>query len=223
VRVVIVEDDVLLRAGVAELLRQAGIEVVGEAGDVEGLMSLVAETHPEVVLLDIRMPPSYSLEGLEAAAALRSEHGTGMGVVLLSHHVEVSHAVDLLGAGVQGVGYLLKNRILDPGELVDAVRRVGEGGTAIDPEVIHQLLRRRRDDEALAALTDRERDVLALMAEGRSNRSIAEQLRVSGKTVEAHTGHIFAKLGLAESPDEHRRVLAVLTYFRVTEDRSTPS
>lgn len=222
-RVVIVEDDVLLRAGVAELLRQAGIDVVGEAGDVEGLMSLVTETHPEVVLLDIRMPPSYALEGLEAAAALRSEHGAGMGVLLLSHHVEVSHAVDLLGDGVQGVGYLLKNRVLDPGELVDAVRRVGAGGTAIDPEVIHQLLRRRRDDEALATLTDRERDVLALMAEGRSNRSIAEQLHVSGKTVEAHTGHIFAKLGLAESPDEHRRVLAVLAYLRVTEDRSTPS
>lgn len=222
-RVVVVEDDVLLRAGLVELLRRAEIDVVGEAGDVEGLTSLVTETQPDVVLLDIRMPPTYTLEGLQAAAALRAEPGPHVGVVLLSHHVEVSHAVDLLGDGVQGVGYLLKNRILDPDELVDAVRRVGKGGTAIDPEVIHQLLRRRRDDEALAALTDRERDVLALMAEGRSNRSIAEQLHVSGKTVEAHSGHIFAKLGLAESPDEHRRVLAVLAYLRVTEDRSTPS
>jgi DNA-binding NarL/FixJ family response regulator len=215
-RVVVVEDNALLRSGLVELLGQGGLEVVAQASDCTTLGAVVSEAHPDVVLLDIRMPPTFTVEGLVAARELRAERPS-TGVLLLSHHVEVSHAVDLFDGGVDGLGYLLKDRVFGPGDLVDAVRRVGSGGTAVDPLVVQHLLKRRRTDEHLAALTARETDVLTLMAQGRSNRAIAEQLQLSSKTVETHTGRIFAKLGLDEGPDGHRRVLAVLTYLRRSE------
>jgi DNA-binding NarL/FixJ family response regulator len=214
VRVVVVEDHALLRAGVVELLSTAGVEVVGEAADAAGVSELVRLTRPDVVILDIRMPPTHTTEGLELARSLRAEHGEDLGVVLLSQHVETAQAVDLLTGGAAGVGYLLKDRVLDPADLVDAIERVAAGGSVIDPVVIEQLLGRSRADDPLAALTERERAVLAAMAEGRSNTSIASTLFMSAKTVEAHTGRIFAKLGLAEAADDHRRVLAVLAYLR---------
>ncbi len=217
-RVVIAEDHALLRAGLVELLTAAGFDVAGQAGDAQELLELVRHTIPDVVVLDIRMPPTHTLEGLQAARAIRDEHGTAIGIVLLSQYVEARHAVDLLVDGAAGVGYLLKDRILDPAELTDAIRRVGNGGSAIDPIVIEQLLKRRQTDRPLAALTDREREVLAGMAEGRSNQSIAAKLHISDKTVEACTGRIFTKLGLEPGPDDHRRVRAVLTYLHATNN-----
>lgn len=216
-RVVIVEDHALLRAGLVELLTAAGFDVAGQAGDAQELLELVRHTIPDVVVLDIRMPPTHTLEGLQAARAIRDEHGTAIGIVLLSQYVEARHAVDLLVDGAAGVGYLLKDRILDPAELTDAIRRVGNGGSAIDPIVIEQLLKRRQTDGPLAALTDREREVLFGMAEGRSNQSIAAKLHISDKTVEACTGRIFTKLGLEPGPDDHRRVRAVLTHLKATD------
>ena len=218
-RVVIAEDHALLRAGLVELLTAAGFDIAGQAGDAQELLELVRHTIPDVVVLDIRMPPTHTLEGLQAARAIRDEHGTAIGIVLLSQYVEARHAVDLLVDGAAGVGYLLKDRILNPAELTDAIRRVGNGGSAIDPIVIEQLLKRRQTDGPLAALTDREREVLFGMAEGRSNQSIAAKLHISDKTVEACTGRIFTKLGLEPGPDDHRRVRAVLSYLRVTDDR----
>jgi len=217
VRVVIVEDHALLRAGLVELLTAAGFDIAGQAGDAQELLELVRHTIPDVVVLDIRMPPTHTLEGLQAARAIRDEHGTAIGIVLLSQYVEARHAVDLLVDGAAGVGYLLKDRILDPAELTDAIRRVGNGGSAIDPIVIEQLLKRRQTDGPLAALTDREREVLFGMAEGRSNQSIAAKLHISDKTVEACTGRIFTKLGLEPGPDDHRRVRAVLTHLKATD------
>jgi len=217
VRVVIAEDHALLRAGLVELLTAAGFDVAGQAGDAQELLELVRHTIPDVVVLDIRMPPTHTLEGLQAARAIRDEHGTAIGIVLLSQYVEARHAVDLLVDGAAGVGYLLKDRILDPAELTDAIRRVGNGGSAIDPIVIEQLLKRRQTDGPLAALTDREREVLFAMAEGRSNQSIAAKLHISDKTVEACTGRIFTKLGLEPGPDDHRRVRAVLTHLKATD------
>ncbi|MEJ7721881.1 MAG: response regulator transcription factor [Ilumatobacteraceae bacterium] len=215
-RVAVAEDHALLRAGLVELLTAAGFDVVGQAGDAQELLELVRRTIPDVVVLDIRMPPTHTVEGLQAARAIRDEHGAAIGIVLLSQYVETRHAVDLLADGAGGLGYLLKDRILDPAELTDAIRRVGNGGSAIDPIVIEQLLKRRQTDSPLAALTDRERDVLAGMAEGRSNQSIAAKLHISDKTVEACTGRIFTKLGLEPGPDDHRRVRAVLTYLHAT-------
>jgi serine/threonine-protein kinase len=217
VRVVIVEDHALLRAGLVDLLTAAGFDVAGQAGDAQELLELVRHTIPDVVVLDIRMPPTHTLEGLQAARAIRDEHGTAIGIVLLSQYVEARHAVDLLVDGAAGVGYLLKDRILNPAELTDAIRRVGNGGSAIDPIVIEQLLKRRQTDGPLAALTDREREVLFGMAEGRSNQSIAAKLHISDKTVEACTGRIFTKLGLEPGPDDHRRVRAVLTHLKATD------
>lgn len=216
-RVVIAEDHALLRAGLVELLTAAGFDIAGQAGDAQELLELVRHTIPDVVVLDIRMPPTHTLEGLQAARAIRDEHGTAIGIVLLSQYVEARHAVDLLVDGAAGVGYLLKDRILDPAELTDAIRRVGNGGSAIDPIVIEQLLKRRQTDGPLAALTDREREVLFGMAEGRSNQSIAAKLHISDKTVEACTGRIFTKLGLEPGPDDHRRVRAVLTHLKATD------
>lgn len=218
-RVVIGEDHALLRAGLVELLTAAGFDVAGQAGDAQQLLELVRHALPDVVVLDIRMPPTHTLEGLQAARAIRDEHGPAIGIVLLSQYVEARHAVDLLVDGAAGVGYLLKDRILDPVELTDAIRRVGNGGSAIDPIVIEQLLKRRQTDDPLAALTNRERDVLAGMAEGRSNQSIAAKLHISDKTVEACTGRIFTKLGLEPGPDDHRRVRAVLTHLQSTDKR----
>ena len=212
-RVVLAEDSTLLRAGLATLLAQSGFDVVGEVGDAHGLLDLVRETMPQVVVLDIRMPPTHTTEGLVAARELRAEHGNRIGIVLLSHHVETTYAVDLLAAGASGIGYLLKDRILDPAELVDAITRVAAGGSAIDPVVIERLLRRSQLSADLSALTERELEVLAGMAEGRSNSAIGQQLFISEKTVEACTGRIFSKLGLEPSPEDHRRVRAVITYL----------
>jgi len=220
VRVAIAEDHVLLRAGLVQLLTAAGIEVTGQAGTAAELIEIVRQVPPDVAILDIRMPPTHTLEGLHAARAIRSEHGTGVGILLLSQHVEAHHAMDLLAGGAAGLGYLLKDRILDPAELADAIRRVARGGSAIDPIVIEQLLGGRRDDGPLAALTPREREVLGAMAEGRSNQSIATTLHISDKTVEACTSRIFAKLGLEPGPDDHRRVRAVLAHLQSTGVRT---
>ena len=173
------------------------------------------DTEPDVAVLDVRMPPSYTVEGLDAARQLRAEHGSALGLLVLSHHVESRYALDLLADGAHGVGYLLKDRVLDSRELADSIRRVAAGGSAIDPEVVSILMRRRNHgaDGPLASLTEREREVLALIAEGRSNRAVATSMGVAEKTVEAYTGRIFGKLGLAESPDSHRRVQAVLAWL----------
>jgi DNA-binding NarL/FixJ family response regulator len=216
VRLVVAEDHALLRAGLVELLTTAGFEIVGQAADAEHLVDLVGRTKANVALVDIRMPPTHTLEGLHAAHAIRSRYGASVGIVLLSQHIEASHAADLLADGASGIGYLLKDRILDPAALADAVRRVGTGGSAIDPLVIEHLLKRKRDDAPLATLTPREREVLSAMAEGRSNRSIATRLALSDKTVEAVTSRIFTKLGLEQDPDDHRRVKAVLSYLQAT-------
>lgn len=212
-RVVIAEDSTLLRAGLATLLAQSGFDVVGEAGEADGLVELVRTTMPDVAVLDIRMPPTNTTEGLVVARQLRAEHGNRIGIVLLSHHVETAYAVDLLAQGASGIGYLLKDRILDPAELVDAITRVAAGGSAVDPVVIERLLRRSHVTADLSALTERELEVLAGMAEGRSNAAIGRQLHISDKTVEACTSRIFSKLGLEPSPDDHRRVRAVITYL----------
>jgi DNA-binding NarL/FixJ family response regulator len=219
VRVVLAEDSALLRAGLATLLAQSGFEIAGEAGDADGLLDLVRQTMPDVAILDIRMPPTHTTEGLVAAQELRAEHGNRIGIVLLSHHVETTYAKDLLAAGASGIGYLLKDRILDPAELIDAITRVAAGGSAIDPVVIERLLKRSQTSADLSALTERELEVLAGMAEGRSNSAIAQQLFISEKTVEACTGRIFAKLGLEPSPDDHRRVRAVITYLEQAQRR----
>lgn len=213
-RIVLAEDNALLRAGLAELLRQEAIEVVGEASDAATLLALVRTTSPDVVVVDVRMPPSHTTEGLEAAHAIRAEHGTTVGILVLSHHVEARYALELLADGAHGVGYLLKDRVLGPAELVDAIRRVAAGGSALDPQVVEHLLKRRRDDNGLDSLTAREREVLAILAEGMSNKAVAARLFITEKTVEAATGKIFAKLGLVESPDSHRRVQAVLAWLR---------
>jgi DNA-binding NarL/FixJ family response regulator len=218
VRVVVAEDHALLRAGLVELMTGAGLDVVGQAGDADELLAITRQTLPDVVLVDIRMPPTHTLEGLAAARTIRAEHGTAIGVVVLSQHVETHHAVDLIAEGASGFGYLLKDRVLEPAELIDAIRRVADGGSAIDPTVVQHLMKRRRADGLLDALTDRERDVLAAMAEGRSNQSIAHALTISTKTVEAATSRIFMKLGLDADTDDHRRVCAVLVYLRATAD-----
>jgi DNA-binding NarL/FixJ family response regulator len=215
VRVVVADDHALLRAGLVQLLVAEGIDVVGQAGDGDELIEITRHHLPDVVVLDIRMPPTHTLEGLHAARTIRAEHGS-IGIVLLSQHIETRHAVDLLADGTAGIGYLLKDRVLEPAELVDAIHRVANGGSAIDPMVVEHLMKRRRSDTMLAALTDRERDVLAAMAQGRSNQSIAHTLNISEKTVEASTGRIFTKLALDADANDHRRVRAVLAYLRAT-------
>jgi serine/threonine-protein kinase len=207
-----------LRAGIVELLTASGFDVVGQVGDAAQLLGLVAAIRPDVALLDIRMPPTHTLEGMRAAQAIRAEHGTAVGIVLLSQYIETRYAFDLLADGAAGIGYLLKDRVLDPSDLTDAIRRVGDGGSAIDPVVIDALLKRRHNETRLHDLTERERDVLAGMAEGRSNHSIAKRLSISEKTVEACTGRIFSKLGLEPGPDDHRRVRAVLTYLHAIDE-----
>jgi DNA-binding NarL/FixJ family response regulator len=213
VRVVIAEDSVLLREGLARVLTEGGFEVAAQAGNAEELKTAVRRFKPDVAVVDVRMPPTQTDEGARAAVELRAEH-PGVAVLLLSQVVEATHALALVSESAEGFGYLLKDRVLEIDDFLDAVRRVGKGGTAIDPEVISQLLGRKRDDSPLAELTPREREVLELMAQGLSNRGICEKLVVSPKTVETHVNSIFWKLGLVPAQDEHRRVLAVLAFLR---------
>ena len=212
-RVVVADDAVILREGLARLLTEASFDVVGLAGDAEELFKLVEQHRPDVAVVDIRMPPTHTDEGLRAAKSIR-ERWPNTGVLVLSQHVRASYALELLSDGTDGVGYLLKERVSDLGELASSVERIGNGGSALDPAVVEQLVGRpRRSDDALEHLTDREREVLALMAEGRSNKAIAEQLFVTEHTVEKHVKSILGTLRLPQSPDDHRRVLAVLTYL----------
>jgi DNA-binding NarL/FixJ family response regulator len=212
-RVVIADDAVLFREGLARVLEGAGIEVAAQAGDAERLLALVRADPPDAVVVDIRMPPTHTCEGLDAARRIRAEHPP-VGVLVLSQYVEPHHAIQLLENGAGGVGYLLKDRVADVGEVVEAVRRVAGGGSVIDPEVVAQLVGRRRAVDPVRQLSEREREVLALMAEGRSNQAIGEQLFLSPKTVEGHVRSIFTRLDLSVSPDDHRRVLAVLAFLR---------
>lgn len=212
-RVVVADDSLLLREGLVRLLEEGGLEVVGQAGDAEDLLRKVGAHRPDVALVDVRMPPSFSDEGLRAAAAIREDH-PGTRVLVLSQDVDEAYALELLAEHADGIGYLLKDRVGDLDRFVDAVRRVGAGGSALDPEVVARLLGRSRSDDPLDALSPREREVLGLMAEGRSNRGIAEALVVTERAVEKHVTSIFSKLGLPPAADDHRRVLAVLTYLR---------
>jgi DNA-binding NarL/FixJ family response regulator len=212
-RAVIAEDSVLLREGLSRVLRDAGFEIVGQAGDAEDLLRKTRAHKPDVVVTDIRMPPTQTDEGLRAAHVIRSELPE-TGVVVLSQYIEEEYVVELLGESAEGVGYLLKERVVDVERFVEAVERVAEGGSVLDPEVVSYLLGRRRRDDPFAVLTPREREVLELMAEGRSNRAIAAQLVVTERAIEKHVGNIFDKLGIATAPNDHRRVLAVLAYVR---------
>jgi DNA-binding NarL/FixJ family response regulator len=211
-RVVIAEDSVLLREGVAKLLEQEGFELVGRAGNAEELLLKVRSYKPDVAIVDVRMPPTHTDEGARAAVTIR-EQFPEVGVLLLSQVIEAAFALQLFTESPAGFGYLLKDRILDVDDFIDAVRRVARGGTAVDPTVVSQLLGRVRPDNRLAALTKRERGVLELMAEGRSNAGIGEKLFLSPKTVEAHVHAIFTKLDLVPARDDHRRVLAVLAFL----------
>jgi DNA-binding NarL/FixJ family response regulator len=212
-RIVVAEDSVLLREGIVRLLEDAGCEVVGQAGDADDLVRKVSGHKPDVAIVDIRMPPTHTDDGLRAALEIR-QRLPDTGVLLLSQYVEEGYALELVGDSAGGTGYLLKDRVADVEAFVDAVRRVGEGGSALDPEVVATLLGRRRRDDPLGELTGREREVLALMAEGRSNQAIAEQLVVTERAVEKHVTSIFGKLDLTPAPEDHRRVLAVLTFLR---------
>lgn len=214
VRVAIAEDNVLLREGLVRLLSEAGFEIIGATGEPAGLLELVGRDRPDVVILDIRMPPTHTDEGIHLAAAVRALEGPRIGVLILSQYVEAAYAYQLIESEAAGVGYLLKDRVSDTAELADAIRRVALGGSAMDPSLVAQLMRRQRERNPLSELTDRERDVLGLMAEGRSNQSIAQRLVITLKTVETHVANIFSKLDLEPQPDGHRRVLAVLTYLR---------
>ena len=212
-RVVVADDALILREGLARLLTEAGFEVVGLAGDADELFALVERHRPDVAIIDIRMPPTHTDEGLRAAKVVR-ERWPQTGVLVLSQHVRASYALELLSGGTNSLGYLLKERVSDLGELTASVERIGNGGSALDPAVVEQLVGRpSRRDDALEHLTGRERDVLALMAEGRSNKAIAERLVVTEHTVEKHVKSILGRLRLRQSPDDHRRVLAVLTYL----------
>jgi DNA-binding NarL/FixJ family response regulator len=212
-RVAIADDAVLFREGLARLLEASGIDVVGRVGDASQLLEVVEEQRPDIVITDIRMPPTHTTEGLVAAAEIRDRY-PNVGVLLLSQYVETAHAIRLLERGASRIGYLLKDRVSDVKEFVDAVRRVAGGGSAIDPEVVSELLVRRRRHDLVGGLSDREREVLNLMAEGRSNAAIAAALHMSEKTVEGHVRSMFSKLDLEPAPDDHRRVLAVLVYLR---------
>ena len=213
-RVVIADDSLLVREGIVRVLEDAGFEVVGQAGDVDGLLALIASASPDVAIVDIRMPPNFTDEGLRALATIREQHGQEIGILVLSHHTEAAFALRLLAEGADGTGYLLKDRVADLEDFADAVRRVARGGTVVDPALVAQLVDAKRTrPDPLTELTDREREVLSLMAEGRSNQAIADRLFVTPKTVEAHTASIFSKLELVPAPDDHRRVLAVLAFL----------
>jgi DNA-binding NarL/FixJ family response regulator len=212
-RVVIAEDSVLLREGITLLLEESGFEVAGQAGDAEELLRKVGAHKPDVAMIDVRMPPTHTDEGLRAARRIRAEH-PGTAVLVLSQYVEEAYALDLLSEATESTGYLLKDRVADVESFVDAVQRVADGGSALDPEVVGFLLGRRRRADPLEVLTVREREVLGLMAEGRSNRSMAQALVVTERAVEKHVTSIFSKLDLPRAAEDHRRVLAVLAFLR---------
>jgi DNA-binding NarL/FixJ family response regulator len=212
VRVVLAEDSVLLREGVARLLREAGFEVVGQASNADELLLKVRSYSPDVAIVDIRMPPTHTDEGLRAAQEIREKYPS-TGVLVLSQYAEPAYAMELLADSAEGVGYLLKDRVSDVNDFCAAVKRVAEGGSALDPTVVSQLVGRRRRDDPVSELTPRETEVLELMAEGRSNQAIGERLFITPRAVEKHVTSIFGKLGLAAAAEDHRRVLAVLAYL----------
>jgi DNA-binding NarL/FixJ family response regulator len=214
VRVVIAEDQVLLREGLARLFSDAGDDVVAQAGDAEGLLEAIARHDPDLAVVDVRMPPTHTDEGTRAAREIRDRY-PGVGVLVLSQHVEPAHIVDLVSRG--GFGYLLKDRVLGVADFVEAARRVASGGSALDPAVVSELVSSSRTDDPLAALTPREREVLELMAEGLTNAAIAKRLWLTERTVETHVRHVLMNLGLPDDADAHRRVLAVLAYLRAAK------
>ncbi len=215
-RVVIADDEALLREGLARLLQDAGFEVAGRCGDAGALLRMVEARKPDVAIVDIRMPPNLGDDGLVAAQEIRRRH-PDVGVLVLSHFLDSRYAARLLEEVPEGAGYLLKERVSEVGALTDALRRIDEGECVIDPTIVSRLVARKREHGPLGVLTEREREVLALVAEGRSNGAIAEQLFLSRKTVDSHISQIFLKLDLRESPEDHRRVLAVLTFLRSGE------
>ena len=210
-RVVVAEDDVLLREGLASLLDRSGFAVVGQAGDSDQLLTLVRETTPELVITDIRMPPTHTTEGLDGARTIRDEF-PDIAILVLSAHVDVEHAMELLASG-HSIGYLLKSRITDVTDFIDTLERIARGASVVDPALVSELVSARRRNDPLAVLSQREREVLELMAEGRSNAGIAHQIWVTEGTVEKHVRSILTKLDIHEAPDDHRRVLAVITYL----------
>ena len=214
-RVVVADDSALFREGIARLLEDAGWEVVGQAADADDLLRKVRAHNPDAAVVDVRMPPGNTDDGIRAALEIRQER-PGTGVLVLSQYVEEGYALELVASTAEGVGYLLKDRVADVERFTDSVRRVAEGGSALDPEVVSLLLGRQRRDDPLEALSAREREVLALMAEGRSNRAIADELVITERAVEKHVTSIFSKLDLFPAASDHRRVLAVLTYLRST-------
>ena len=213
-RLVVADDSVLIREGLCRLLVEEGFDVVAQVGKADDLVSAVREYRPDVAIVDIRMPPTHTDEGLRAAETIRAEHGTSVGVLVLSQYVEPTFALRLLSGGAGGVGYLLKDRVEDIDDVSEAVRRIARGGSVIDPEVVTELIGRHKQRTPLDDLTGREREVLGLIAEGRSNQAIGDRLFLAPKTVEAHIASIFSKLELLPAPDDHRRVLAVLAYLR---------
>jgi DNA-binding NarL/FixJ family response regulator len=212
-RVVLAEDSMLLREGLTRLLREAGFDVVGQSSTGDDLLSDVRAREPDVAIVDIRLPPTHNDEGVRAAQEIRERHPS-VGVLVLSQYAEPALAMRLLADSAEGIGYLLKDRVSDLGEFASAVRRVADGGSALDPAIVSELLGRRRVDSPLDSLTEREREVLELMAEGRSNRGIAERLDIGERKVQKYSASIFAKLGLPAAEEDHRRVLAVLAFLR---------